>query len=42
MLSFESDYIIGAHEKVLRALVETNNECFPVTVMIFIPRTRRL
>lgn len=26
MLSFESDYIIGAHEKVLKALFETNNE----------------
>ena len=26
MLSFESDYIIGAHEKVLEALVKTNNE----------------
>ena len=26
MLSFESDYIIGAHEKVLLALCETNNE----------------
>ena len=26
MLSFESDYIIGAHEKVLNALVKTNNE----------------
>ncbi len=26
MLSFESDYIIGAHEKVLEALIKTNNE----------------
>ena len=26
MLSFESDYILGAHEKVLDALVKTNNE----------------
>lgn len=26
MLSFESDYIIGAHEKVLMALCETNSE----------------
>ena len=26
MLSFESDYIIGAHEKVLEALIITNNE----------------
>ena len=26
MLSFESDYIIGAHEKVLNALIKTNNE----------------
>lgn len=26
MLSFESDYIIGAHEKVLNALCATNNE----------------
>lgn len=26
MLSFESDYIIGAHEKVLEALCRTNNE----------------
>ena len=26
MLSFESDYILGAHEKVLDALVATNNE----------------
>jgi threonine aldolase len=26
MLSFESDYIIGAHGKVLEALVKTNNE----------------
>ena len=26
MLSFESDYIIGAHEKVLNALLATNNE----------------
>ena len=29
MLSFESDYILGAHEKVLAALVETNNEMLP-------------
>lgn len=26
MLSFESDYIIGAHERVLDALIQTNNE----------------
>lgn len=26
MLSFESDYIIGAHEKVLKALCDTNSE----------------
>ena len=26
MISFESDYILGAHEKVLEALVKTNNE----------------
>lgn len=26
MLSFESDYILGAHEKVLEALIKTNNE----------------
>ena len=26
MLSFESDYITGAHPKVLQRLVETNNE----------------
>ena len=26
MLSFESDYILGAHEKVLGALIKTNNE----------------
>ena len=26
MLSFESDYIIGAHERVLGALIKTNNE----------------
>lgn len=26
MLSFESDYILGAHEKVLDALIRTNNE----------------
>lgn len=26
MLSFESDYIIGAHQKVLQALIDTNNE----------------
>lgn len=26
MLSFESDYILGAHEKVLEALVKTNSE----------------
>ena len=29
MLSFESDYIIGAHEKVLEALVKTNSEMLP-------------
>ncbi len=29
MLSFESDYIIGAHEKVLEALIKTNNETLP-------------
>ena len=29
MLSFESDYIIGAHEKVLDALIKTNNEMLP-------------
>ena len=29
MLSFESDYIIGAHEKVLEALIKTNNEMLP-------------
>ena len=26
MLSFESDYILGAHEKVLEALFKTNSE----------------
>ena len=26
MLSFESDYILGAHEKVLEALIKTNAE----------------
>lgn len=26
MLSFESDYIIGAHEKVIEALIKTNSE----------------
>ncbi len=26
MLSFESDYIIGAHEKVLKSLIDTNSE----------------
>ena len=26
MLSFESDYILGAHEKVLEALIKTNSE----------------
>ena len=26
MLSFESDYITGAHPKVLQALIETNYE----------------
>ena len=26
MLSFESDYILGAHEKVLEALIKTNGE----------------
>ena len=29
MLSFESDYILGAHEKVLEALINTNNEMLP-------------
>ena len=29
MLSFESDYILGAHEKVLEALVATNSEMLP-------------
>ena len=29
MLSFESDYIIGAHEKVLAALTKTNSEMLP-------------
>ena len=29
MLSFESDYILGAHEKVLEALVKTNAEMLP-------------
>lgn len=29
MLSFESDYILGAHEKVLEALIKTNNEVMP-------------
>ena len=29
MLSFESDYILGAHEAVLDALVKTNNEMLP-------------
>jgi threonine aldolase len=29
MLSFESDYIIGAHEKVLEALIKTNSEMLP-------------
>mgnify|MGYP002513568029 CR=1 FL=1 len=29
MLSFESDYILGAHEKVLEALIKTNNEMLP-------------
>ena len=29
MLSFESDYILGAHEKVLEALVKTNSEMLP-------------
>ena len=27
MISFESDYIAGAHPEVLRRLVETNLEC---------------
>ena len=26
MISFESDYILGAHEKVLEAIIKTNNE----------------
>ena len=29
MLSFESDYIIGAHERVLEALLRTNGEMLP-------------
>ena len=29
MISFESDYILGAHEKVLGALIDTNNEMLP-------------
>ena len=29
MLSFESDYILGAHERVLEALIITNNEMLP-------------
>ena len=29
MLSFESDYIAGAHPAVLRRLAETNLECLP-------------
>ena len=29
MLSFESDYILGAHKKVLEALIKTNNEVMP-------------
>ena len=29
MLSFESDYILGAHEKVLEALIKTNSEMMP-------------
>ena len=29
MVSFESDYIAGAHEKVLEALVRTNMEATP-------------
>ena len=29
MLSFESDYILGAHEKVLEALIKTNSEMLP-------------
>ena len=29
MLSFESDYILGAHEKVLEALIKTNAEMLP-------------
>ena len=29
MLSFESDYILGAHEKVLEALIKTNGEMLP-------------
>ena len=27
MISFESDYIAGAHPKILQRLVETNMEC---------------
>lgn len=29
MISFESDYILGAHEKVLDALIKTNSETLP-------------
>ena len=29
VISFESDYILGAHEKVLEALVKTNGEMLP-------------
>ena len=29
MLSFECDYIFGAHDKVLEAIVKTNNEMLP-------------
>lgn len=29
MVSFESDYIAGAHPKVLERLSETNLECLP-------------
>ena len=29
MVSFESDYIAGAHPAVLRRLAETNLECLP-------------
>ena len=29
MISFESDYIAGAHPKILQRLAETNRECLP-------------